>query len=306
VAKTVLAINMCFLRKRWTEPEEWASIIDEQLGLKFAEFSSDLLDPFFVPEPVRSRIAEKTREAFESRGITLVDYYTGLITHCLNLLSHPEPAVRDNGMKWCREAIRLADAMGAGGLGGHFDTIVHADCLDPKRRAEKIDDVIASFRSLSHDAKKHRLKFLLWEQMYTPNEAPHTIAEAEDIYQRVNDGAAVPIYLTVDVGHMCNLHYPHSEEDLDPYLWLEKFAHVSPVIHIQQTDGKASHHWPFTDEHNRVGIIHPERVLEAIEKSGSKMNYLMFEIFHSLGITEETILDDLKRSVEYWRRWVAD
>ena len=122
----------------------------------------------------------------------------------------------------------------------------------------------------------------------------------------MNEGAAVPIYLTVDVGHMCNLHYPHAEEDLDPYLWLEKFAHRSPVIHIQQTDGKVSHHWPFTDEYNKMGIIHPERVLEAIEKSGSTMNYLMFEIFHSLGQTEETILDDLRRSIEYWRTWVTD
>jgi len=304
VAKTFLAINMCFLRKRWAEPEEWAEIIDGQLRLKYAEFSSDLLDPFFVPEPARSRIAQKTRDAFDGRGITLVDYYTGLVTHCLNLLSHPDPAVRDSGMKWCREAIVLASQMGAGGLGGHFDTIVSGECLDPKRRAARIDDVIKSFQSLSHDAKEHGLKFILWEQMYTPSEAPYTIAEAAHIHELANEGAAVPIYLTVDVGHMCNLHYPHSDGDLDPYLWLEKFAHISPVIHIQQTDGKASHHWPFTDEYNRVGIIHPEKVLEAIEKSGSEMNYLMFEIFHSLGQTEQMVLDDLNRSIDYWRKWV--
>lgn len=306
MAKAILAINMCFLRKRWTEPEEWAEIIDEQLGLKYAEFSSDLLDPFFTPEPARSRIAEKTREVFESSGITIVDYYTGLITHCLNLLSHPEPSIRDRAMEWCQEAIVLASQMGAGGVGGHFDTIASLECLDEKKRAARIDGVIHAFQSLSHDAKEHGLKFLLWEQMYTPNEAPYTVAEAKDIYERVNEGAAVPIYLTVDVGHTCNLHYPHSEKDLDPYLWLEKFAHISPVIHIHQTDGKASQHWPFTDEYNKVGIIHPEKVLGAIEKSGSKMNYLMFEVFHSLGQTEEKIVDDLKRSIEYWRRWVAD
>jgi sugar phosphate isomerase/epimerase len=306
VARTILAINMCFLRKRWTEPEQWAEIIDKQLGLKYAEFCADLLDPFFVPEPARSRIAEETRRAFESRDMSIVDYYTGVITHCLNLLSHPDPAVRETGMKWFREAIVFADQIGAGGVGGHFDTIAYPECLDAKRRAARIDGVIESFQSLSQDAKENGLKFLLWEQMYTPSEAPYTIAEAQDIYERVNEGAAVPVYLTVDVGHMCNLYYPHSEEDLDPYLWLETFAHVSPVIHIQQTDGKVSHHWPFTEEYNRVGIIHPERVLEAIEKSGSEMNYLTFEIFHSLGQTEEMVLNDLKRSIDYWRKWVAD
>jgi len=306
VAKTILAVNMCFLRKRWAEPEEWAEIIDEKLGLRYAEFCSDLLDPFFVPEPTRTQIARKTKMAFESRGITIVAYYTGVITHCLNLLSHPHLTVRNRGMEWCQKAILLAAAMGAGAVGGHFDTIVHSDCLDPKRRPARINDVIRSFQSLSHDAKRHGLNFLLWEQMYTPSEAPYTIAEAEDIYERVNEGAAVPVYLTIDVGHMCNLHYPHSEDDLNPYLWLEKFAHISPVIHIQQTDGKMSHHWPFTDEYNREGIIQPGKVLKAIEKSGSQRNYLTFEIFHSLGQTEEMVIDDIKRSIDYWRKWVTE
>ncbi len=306
MAKTILAMNMCFLRKRWVEPEEWAELIDEELGLKYAEFTADLLDPFFVPEPTRSRLAERTRRAFQDRGMTIVDYYTGVITHCLNLLSHPLRQVRARAIKWCRDAIVVASKMGASGLGGHFDTIAYPDCLDPKQRAARIDEVIRSFQSLSRDARDHELRFLSWEQMYTPSEAPYTIAEAKDIHERVNQGAAVPIYLTLDVGHMCNLHYPHFEGDLNPYLWLEKLAHVSPVIHLQQTDGRASHHWPFTDEYNKVGIVYPEKVLEAIEKSGSEMNYLVFEIFHSLGQTEQIVLDDLKRSIEYWRKWVGD
>ena len=304
MAKIVLAINMCFLRKRWVEPEEWAQIIDEQLGLTHAEFTSDLLDPFFVPEPSRSAIAERTRKAFRARGITIVDYYTGVITHCLNLLSHPDPAIRARGMEWCRGAIALAEKIGAGAVGGHFDTIAHPECLDPNRRAGRIAEVIRSFQLLSRDAKEHGLKFLLWEQMYTPSEAPYTIAEAADIFERVNKDAAVPVYLTIDVGHTCSHNYPHSQNDLDPYLWLERFAHISPVIHLQQTDGQSSPHWPFTDEYNKLGIIHPEKVLQAIEKSGSEMNYLVFEIFHSLGQDEQTVLDDLKRSIDYWRKWV--
>ncbi len=306
MGKTVLAINMCFVRKRWVQPEEWAELIGEELGLDYAEFCSDLLDPFFVPEPARSRIAQETRTAFALRHVKIIDYYTGVITHCLNLLSHPDPAIRARGMEWCKEAIILANKIGADGIGGHYDTITDPDCRDPRRRAARIDEVIRSFQLLSRHAKEHGLRFLLWEQMYTPSEAPYTLAEAKEIHQRVNEDAAVPIYLTIDVGHMCNLHYPHSEEDLDPYLWLETFADVSPVIHLQQTDGKSSRHWPFTDEYNKVGIIHPEKVLEAIQRSGSKMNYLVFEVFHSLGQTEEMVLDDLKRSVEYWRKWIVD
>ena len=297
-----LAVNLCFVRKRWTQPADWARLVRDELGLDRVEFCSDLLDPLLVSEPARTRLAHETRDAFAAAGVAINDYYTGVITHCLNLLSHPDEAVRADGMRWCTGAVDLALELGTRMVGGHFDTIPVPDWSDPARNAAAVDRLIASMQAFARYGAERGLEALLWEQMYTPNEVPHTLDEARVLHERVNDGAALPVHLTLDVGHACNLHYPHAEADLDPYAWLEAFAHVSPVIHLQQTDGRASHHWPFTDEYNARGIIVPERVLEAIERSGSAANTLTFEIFHSLGQTEETVLDDHKRSVEHWRR----
>jgi len=110
--------------------------------------------------------------------------------------------------------------------------------------------------------------------------------------------------LTVDVGHSCCHNYPHQKQDRDPYTWLKRFASVSPVIHLQQTTAKASCHWPFTTRYNQQGIIEAEKVLEAIEASGSQQNYLMLEIFHPLAASEEQVLGELTESVEYWRKYV--
>lgn len=305
MADFTLAVNLCFVRKRWTEPADWARLVRQDLALDVVEFCSDLLDPLLVSEPARTRLAHETRAAFAEAGVAINDYYTGVITHCLNLLSHPEEALRADGMRWCTAAADLALELGTRMIGGHFDTIPVPDWSDPARNTAAVDRLVASMQAVARYGATRGLEAVLWEQMYTPGEVPHTIEEARELHARVNDGAALPIHLTLDVGHACNLHYPHAERDRDPYAWLEALAHVSPVIHLQQTDGTSSHHWPFTDEYNARGIIKPERVLEAVERSGSAANTLTFEIFHSLGQTEQTVLDDHKRSVEYWRRALA-
>ncbi len=144
------------------------------------------------------------------------------------------------------------------------------------------------------------------EQMYVPSEKPYTLDEAQEYYDKFNKDSAVPVYLTVDVGHACCHNFPHSDKDTDPYEWLRRFAKVSPVIHLQQTNAKESHHWPFTKIHNQLGIINPDKVIEAIEASGSKENYLMLEIFHPLSASEKQIISDLSESVQYWRKYVSD
>ena len=300
-----LAINMSFVRKRWTEPSDWARLIKHDLRLQYAEFCSDLLDPILISERAKFSLASKIKEEFEKSHLSIIDYYGGIIPHCLNLLSHSVNLIKKNGIKWCEGAIELAAKIGTKGIGGHFDTIPYPDIIDSAKRKEKIAQLIESFQRLSGAAKKAGLEFILWEQMYTPSEVPHTITEAEEIYECVNENAEVPIYLTVDLGHCCNHNYPHSQEDLDPYIWLEKFAPISPVIHLQQTDGIESRHWPFTDEFNKIGIIHPRKVIETIEKSGSQSNYLVFEIFHSLNQNEQKILDDLKYSIDYWQSYLS-
>ena len=57
-------------------------------------------------------------------------------------------------------------------------------------------------------------------------------------------------------------------------------------------------HWPFTEKYNKVGIIDPPRVIEAIEDSGAKETTLLFEIIHAPETNENKVLEDLKESIE--------
>ena len=56
-------------------------------------------------------------------------------------------------------------------------------------------------------------------------------------------------------------------DDGDPYNWLETLGCFSPIIHLQQTDGNVSQHWPFNDRFNAKGIIAGKKVLDSLYKS---------------------------------------
>ena len=104
----MLGIDLCFARKRWTDPKDWARLVRDELGLKYVEFCSDLLDPILVSKEGRRRIAENVKREFAKKKLSLVCYYTGLSPHCFNYLSHPDPVLRQDGMKWCIEALSVS------------------------------------------------------------------------------------------------------------------------------------------------------------------------------------------------------
>jgi len=301
-----LGVDIAFARKRWVYGAEWVPIVKEKMGVKYIEFCSDFIDPVFFPEPLRNRMADEVRQACKEGGLEIFDMYTGLIPHCLNLLNHPEEQARAIALGWCENLVRLSARIGAKGIGGHFDTIPFRDWTDPSREKKALDNIIDSMVRLSEVAKEVGQGFLALEQMYTPNERPYTLEEAEEMLAKINERSKVPVYLTVDVGHMCSQNYTTGPADRDPLRWLERFGARSPVIHIQQTTPDASNHWPFTKKYNALGHIRPDEVVDALRRSGSKENYLMLEIFFSLTVNEETILSEMAESAEYWRPYTND
>ena len=112
--------------------------------------------------------------------------------------------------------------------------------------------------------------------------------------------------------------YPHlfaAGRDCELYGWLEELGCYSPVVHLQQTNGKSSSHLPFTSACNETGIVHPLKVLQAIARSYEKDPrpgmpprsseiYLTFEIFPHTTDRRRDILPGLAESVRYWRQWV--
>jgi len=104
-------------------------------------------------------------------------------------------------------------------------------------------------------------------------------------------------------------------DDGDPYRWLERLGCYAPIVHLQQTDGSSSSHRPFTEAHNRRGIVSPERVLRSLAQSYARESargmpprceeiYLTLEIFAGTGETVYEIERGMRESVEYWRRYI--
>jgi len=112
--------------------------------------------------------------------------------------------------------------------------------------------------------------------------------------------------------------YPHlfaQPIDCDLYQWLRKTGCYSPILHLQQTNGRSSAHLPFTSANNESGIVNPKEVLRAFAESymsdsSLKMPpkveniYLTFEIFPHTYDTKREILSVLEESVKYWRKWI--
>jgi len=95
----------------------------------------------------------------------------------------------------------------------------------------------------------------------------------------------------------------HTGTASDDYLaWINQPWPHTPVIHLQQTDRTGDHHWPFTTEYNRNGIVQVEIFLEAISKwpDGSDV-YLFLEPIHPFEFDDALVLRELQESVEHWR-----
>ncbi|MFA5814559.1 MAG: hypothetical protein WC865_02950 [Bacteroidales bacterium] len=113
--------------------------------------------------------------------------------------------------------------------------------------------------------------------------------------------------------------YPYlfsENPDCSTYAWLEELACYSPIIHLQQTDGTTSGHWPFTGENNERGMIEGERVLEAIKTSYENQQnlnlpkvdriYMTIEIFASTGSINYYTIRDLQETIRYWRQFIPE
>ena len=296
MAEITLGTNNAFAAKRWPESRAWAKIVAEELGLKDVQYSMDLLDPL-LPEPGRGALCEDIVRTAKEYGLSVRTTFSGLIGYAQNLLTHPDRWRRDQAFRWYEGAIDITRKLGALGTGGHMGAMSAEDYRDEARRRFLTSSLIDAVKELSRYAASSGLEFLLWEPMPTPREAPHTPEEAVELMQAVNEGGGVPVKLCFDLGHCCahNLAEPG-----DPHEWLEKLLPWTPVVHLQQTDGKGDHHWPFTKEFNRVGIVQPERIVEIVKSSPLERVDLVFEIAHAFEAPDRQVIDDHKQSVEIW------
>ncbi len=300
--KCILGVNNCWAVKRYVEPKEWVEITATEFDVDHVQFSFDILDPR-TEKTALDQFVSETLDCCMEYGVKIHSCFTGLAAYSYNLLLHPIFALRRDAVDWYEKALILAAKFKSEAVGGHIGAFSVRDFKIDERRSFLTLNLTETLRHLSSMGKRLGLKSLLWEPMPISREPPSSIEEAKTFLSKANEGSSIPVKLCIDVGHACNPK-AKSSRDLDPYLWLKELGAESPCIHLQQTDGKADRHWPFTEEYNKAGIIEGDKLISALDESGAKETYLFLEIIHPFEYLEEQVIKEIRESVKYWKSYV--
>lgn len=104
-------------------------------------------------------------------------------------------------------------------------------------------------------------------------------------------------------------------EDGDTYAWLSTLGAWSPIVHLQQTDGKSSAHQPFNEKCNKTGLIQGDLLLRALKTAFDRdpekdmpapcraIN-LTLEVFAGTADLTCDIVNKISDSVAYWRKFI--
>jgi sugar phosphate isomerase/epimerase len=294
-----LGINLGFAINKYIEPEVWARIVSKDLGLRYVQFVADLLNPFWPADYIEDQIRRINAAAGEN-GVIIESLFTSAFTR-VNHLMHPEAEGRKFWLDWFKRFLDIGRRLGAKNAGSHFGIMTFDVYNNPDKRAFIIEEGVKGWQELSFYAKEIGYDCLIFEPMSVPREMANTIEETKELLARVNARCGVPLKVCLDVGHA-----PHPLQR-DPYPWIEQLAADSPVIHLQQTVLHKSNHAPFTEEHNKTGIVTREKVLEAARKAGCSDALFAFEIGHrEHWDTDFCIIPDLRASVDYFRPLITD
>ncbi len=314
-----VGINGAFITRRWERPESMMRLTVET-GYTVHEFCADVIDPFFMgPKEFLLEMAREVRKWADHYGVYITDIYTGVATHRFHGLSHSRPEPRERMKQWLYDCWDICLAMGTDRWGGHVDAVPVEVMEDPQAYRDAIKRLHQTWRELAVVAKEKGMGALYVEQMYIPSEVPWTLEQTEEFLIEVNrEREGVPIYVTIDVGHMAGMHYGLSGPDLDYREWVRRFAAWAEIIHLQQTTPDASAHWPFTEEYNRKGHIRIEPIIEGIAESHRNAHkspisehlepvertFLILELVPGSTKTEQKLLEEMKESAEYLYQFV--
>lgn len=288
-----LGINNCFAVKRWPQADEWAQVIRDELGLRVVQHSLDLSDLDHDLEPS----ADAVRRAGERWGLAVDSVFTGLAAYSLNLMLGPDPDARRRAVVYWGRAIAFAARVGARSVGGHVGSLSRRDANDPGRRALLSGELRDRLGELSRRAQEQGVEALLVENMACDREPCRMSDLAELLRPGDSDHAAVALCL--DVGHQCVPGLTGS--DADPYAWLREMGARARVVHLQQSDAAADHHWPFSQQYNQRGRIRGSAVVEALAASGAENVMLVLEVIPSFEADDAVVLEELRESVMYWQ-----
>jgi hypothetical protein len=113
--KIFLAVDNCFISKRWTRPAEWMNLL-RSMGVYFVEASADNeSDPLYMGGEFMQRWIQEVKKASESTGVKVANMYSGHGTYATLGLAHHDIAVRERIQhEWIKPLADIAANVGAG------------------------------------------------------------------------------------------------------------------------------------------------------------------------------------------------
>lgn len=293
-------INLSFAVKRWPEPEAWAAIVREQMGLEWVQFSFDLLDPWWSAAD-RDALVSRIRRAIEQNDIKIHSAFVGLAAYTYNCLLHPLEEGRRAAREWWRRAIDVGAALGVRAVGGPLGGMSVSDARDPVRVQARYQALLEEMVALTEYARQAGLEMLLVEPTPLTREFPHTPQQAQEMLDALQGEAALPIGFAVDVGHA--LYQPLYRERARLEDWL-----VSPVrenialFHLQNTDFQSDSHWGWPDERGRFDVPNFARILRA---NGVADRPVFLEVFYAFEAADDFVLSNILSSVQHCKAALA-
>jgi len=301
--KFSLGINTGFAVNRFAEHEDWIRIVGDDLGLRCAQITADVLN-VDLPAKIINKKVQEINAACDKYDVKITSSFTGAFTR-VNHLAHPDEDIRNHWIEWFKKFVDLSCDLGCASMGSHFGIFTYRDNSDPERRRYRRKQNIEAWHEIAKYAEAKGLEYLTWEPMSISREQGETIPEAKKLQEDVNKDAPLPFKICLDVDHG-DLSSP-DPDDTNPYAWLREFATDSPLIHLKQSHKNKSGHWPFIEEHNKLGKIRPDDVISTLKDNGCHAAEFLLELsFREREPVDSTVVEVLKESVAYWRNAVTN
>lgn len=284
-------INLGFAIKRWPQPQQWAALVREELGLELVQFSFDLLDPWW---PEHRRLAARARQAAEQHGIRIHSAQIGLANYTYNGLLHPDTDARASAVEWWRRAIDVAVELGCIAMGGPVGAMTVPELQKPSIRTKRYEELLGTLATLSEHAHATGLSKLLVEPTPLLREIPSSVEESKRFARDLESSCVVPVGYVLDVGHA--LFQPMYGDEILLADWLRELAPYVSVLHLQNTDFQSDSHWGWPDER---GLFDVAAFASDVHSMGFADTPVFLELFDAFEANDDWVLEHTVASVKH-------
>ena len=288
----MLGLSLSFAVKRWPEPEEWARLTADDMGIKSIQFTFDLIDPLW-PGREKNKLAKDVKEICKNRGIVIHSAFAGLSYYTYNGLMHPSPEARKISKQWWMQAADLAMELETKIIGGPLGGLSCASARDAVKTERLYKEQIEFLYSLCEHGKKNGLTEIILEPTPLVREFPHTIDQVLTMSKELSD-TVIPVRFLLDVGHV--LYRPLHGRSIGMMDWFEQLGECIGALHIQNTDFQSDSHWGWPDDR---GLFDVAEFGKQMRQCGLDKVPVFLEVFYPFEMSDEDVLGSIKSSIAH-------